>query len=245
MMSRLRKLVLAATATAAGPALAQSCPPPLNEALRLVLVTTPDMESSKARLQLFTRTSTTVPWRPLSAGEPAMVGKMGLAWGLPFLSYKREGEPEKVEGDKRTPAGFYRLGSSFGFAKVERDNYIAVEPGQTVCVEDATSPLYNTITTRSQLAPETKADNMADTSLFRNGLFVDYPSDRQTRRGSCIFIHVWKTPDTKTSGCVALSEPRVKALQEFSQAGAVLGVLPETARDRFPGCLPVTTDYPE
>jgi D-alanyl-D-alanine dipeptidase len=239
-MSRLRKLVLAATATAAGPAFGQSCPPPLDQALRLVLVTTPSMDSSKARLQLFERSSPAAPWRTLSAGEPAMVGKNGLAWGFSFLAFKREGEPEKVEGDKRTPAGFFKIGAGFGFAKVKRDNYIAVEPGETVCVEDAASPAYNTITTRSQLAAGTKADNMSDTSLFRNGLFVDYPSDRATRRGSCIFIHVWKTPDTTTQGCVALPEPRVVTLQGFSQPGAVLGVLPETARDRFPGCLPLT-----
>ena len=240
MMSRLTKLVLAATATAAAPALAQSCPPPLNEALRLVLVTTPDMDSSKARLQLFTRSAADAPWTPATAGEPVMVGKKGLAWGFAFLAYKREGEAEKVEGDKRTPAGFFKLGPSFGFAASKRDGYIKVEPGETVCVEDPASPHYNTITKRSRLAPETKADNMRDTSLFRNGLFVDYPSDRATRRGSCIFIHVWKTPDTKTSGCVALPEPRVKALQKFSEAGAVLGVLPETAAERFSGCLPVT-----
>jgi len=40
---------------------------------------------------------------------------------------------------------------------------------------------------------------------------------------------------------VALPEPRVEALQDFSEAGAVLGVLPETARDRFAGCLPVSS----
>jgi L,D-peptidoglycan transpeptidase YkuD (ErfK/YbiS/YcfS/YnhG family) len=237
-MSRLRKLVLAATATAAAPALGQDCPPPLNEALRLALVTTPDMDSSKARLQLFERHSAEAPWRPLSAEEPVMVGKMGLAWGFAFLAYKREGEPEKVEGDKRSPAGFFRLGPSFGFAREKRDNYVAIEPGETVCVEDPASPFYNTIARRSELGPGTKADNMSDSSLFRNGLFVDYRSDRATRRGSCIFIHIWKTPDTATSGCVALPEPRVKAVQAFAVAGAVLGILPDTARERFAGCLP-------
>lgn len=244
-MSRLRKLVLAATATAAVPALGQSCPPPLDEALRLVLVTMPDMSSSKARLQLFERNSTLAPWHPVSAEEPVMVGEMGLAWGFTFLPFKRGGEPEKVEGDKRTPAGFFKIGPSFGFARAKRANYIAIEPGQTVCVEDPASPFYNTITRRSQLAPQTKADNMSDTSLFRNGLFVEYPSDRRTRRGSCIFIPTWKTPDTKTSGCIALPEPRVKALQRFARPGAVLGVLAETAHARFSGCLPVAVSPTE
>lgn len=238
-MSRLRKLVLAATTATAAPALGQDCPPPLDAALRLVLVTTPDMASSNAHVQLFERTSVGAAWRAVGPAEPAMVGKNGLAWGLPFLAYKREGEPEKVEGDKRTPAGFFKLGSSFGFAKVKRDNYIAIEPGQTVCVEDPTSAHYNTITTRAEIEPGTKVDNMSDTSLFRNGLFVDYPSDRQSKRGSCIFIHVWKTPDTKTSGCIALPEPRVQTLQSFSASGAaVIGILPETARARFSACLP-------
>lgn len=237
-MSKLRNLVLAATATAAAPALAQSCPAPLDDALRLALVTTSDMSSSKGQLQLFERSATGAEWRAASAAEPVMLGKNGLAWGYTFLAYKREGEPEKVEGDKRTPAGFFRLGASFGFEAAARANHIVVKAGETVCVEDPASLLYNTITTRSALAPQTKADNMRDTSLFRNGLFVDYPSDEASKRGSCIFVHVWKTPDTTTSGCVALPESRVMALQDFATSGAVLGVLPEAARARFAGCLP-------
>jgi L,D-peptidoglycan transpeptidase YkuD (ErfK/YbiS/YcfS/YnhG family) len=237
-MSRLRNFVLAATVTSAAPALGQGCPAPLNDALRLALVTTPDMQSSQAHLQFYTRGSAHAPWTAAGTPERVNVGKNGLAWGYTFLSYKRDGEPEKVEGDKRTPAGFFPLGPSFGFAQAARANHIVVKAGETVCVEDPASPFYNTITRRSELDPQTKADNMRDTSLFRNGLFVDYPSDAATKRGSCIFVHVWKSPDTATSGCVALPEPRVTALQDFAAAGAVLGVLPDTARDRFAGCLP-------
>jgi L,D-peptidoglycan transpeptidase YkuD (ErfK/YbiS/YcfS/YnhG family) len=242
-MSKLRYLVVVAAAIISGPAFAQSCPPPLDTALRLILVTTSDMTGAKARVQLFERKAVGAPWRPVSAGEPVMVGTNGLAWGLSFLSYKRDDEPEKIEGDKRTPAGFFNLGPSFGFTATKLPGHIKVEKGQTVCVEDPTSSRYNTITTRAELEPGTKADNMSDTSLFRNGLLVQYPTDRQSKRGSCIFIHVWKTPDTRTSGCVALPEPRVKALQEFAQKGAVLGVVPETARDRFPGCLPAASPH--
>src|SRR5262249_51218780 len=74
--------------------------------------------------------------------------------------------------------------------------------------------------------------------LYRSGLFVDYPSDRATRRGSCIFIHIWRAPGTGTAGCVGLPEARGEALQEFSRAAAVLAVLPATAFDRFPRCIP-------
>jgi L,D-peptidoglycan transpeptidase YkuD (ErfK/YbiS/YcfS/YnhG family) len=79
---------------------------------------------------------------------------------------------------------------------------------------------------------------MRATSLYRNGLFVDYPSDRATRRGSCIFIHIWQSQDKGTVGCIGLPEDRVKALQQFAEPGAVLGILPETALARFRRCLP-------
>src|SRR5438093_12797632 len=78
----------------------------------------------------------------------------------------------------------------------------------------------------------------------RSGLFVDYRSDRATRRGSCILIHIWSAPDTGTAGCIGLPEERVRALQDFSRAGAVLAVLPETALERFPGCLPAAIVRP-
>lgn len=229
-----------AAAAAATPAFAQGCPPPLNEATRLVLVTAPNMNTSKAQLQLFKRDAPDAPWHPASRVAPVRIGKNGLAWGYTFVANKQGDEPEKFEGDKRTPAGFFKLGTSFGFADVKRANYIAVKPNDTVCVEDATSPRYNTITRRSKLAPQTKADNMRDTSLFQNGLFVEYPSDRASRRGSCIFIHIWRTPDTGTMGCVAMPEAHVKTLQGFSSSGAVIGILPDTARARFAGCLPAT-----
>src|SRR5262249_2849669 len=121
---------------------------------------------------------------------------------------------EKVEGDNRTPAGFFRIGSSFGFAPSRRPGYIELKSGETVCVEDPSSPFYNTITKRADIGA-VEADDMRSSALYRSGLFVDYPSDRATRRGSCIFVHIWSAPDTGTSGCVGLPEARVEALQNF------------------------------
>ena len=58
------------------------------------------------------------------------------------------------------------------------------------------------------------------------------------RAGSCIFIHLRLPGKTGTAGCVALPEPQLKALQDFSQGGAVLAVLPKQALGRFKGRLP-------
>ncbi len=74
--------------------------------------------------------------------------------------------------------------------------------------------------------------------MYRRGLLVDYPTDARRQAGSCIFIHVWRSPTTGTAGCVAVPEPRVEALQDFAEGGAVLAILPRGALDRLKGCLP-------
>src|SRR5215472_13159883 len=225
------------------PVLAATCPAPLAQASRLVLVTTQSMDTALATLQLFTRRSANMPWKRVGAAEPAVVGKAGLGWGYPFLDVKDGEEPEKIEGDHRTPAGFFRIGASFGFAPSRRPGYIELKSGETVCVEDPSSPFYNTITKRSNIGA-VEADDMRSSPFYRSGLFVDYPSDRATRRGSCILIHIWSAHDRGTAGCIGLPEERVRALQDFSRVGAVLAVLPETALERFSGCLPAATVRP-
>jgi L,D-peptidoglycan transpeptidase YkuD (ErfK/YbiS/YcfS/YnhG family) len=227
----------------ASPALAATCPAPLAQAKRLVLVATQSMDTALATLQLFARRSPDLPWKRVGAAEPAVVGKAGLGWGYPFLDVKDGEEPQKVEGDNRTPAGFFRIGASFGFAPSRRPGHIELKAGETVCVEDPSSPLYNTITKRSDIGA-VEADDMRSSPLYRSGLFVDYPSDRATQRGSCILIHIWSAPDRGTAGCVGLPEARVEALQDFSRAGAVIAILPATACDRFAGCLPAPTVRP-
>jgi L,D-peptidoglycan transpeptidase YkuD (ErfK/YbiS/YcfS/YnhG family) len=242
-MPKAMGLIFAATAILVSPVYAVTCPGPIAQASRLVLVTTRSMDTALATLQLFTRRSANMPWKRVSVAEPAVVGKAGVGWGYPFLDVKESEEPEKIEGDSRTPAGFFRIGPSFGFAPSRRPGYIELKAGETVCVEDPASPFYNTITKRSDIG-SVEADDMRDSQLYRSGLFVDYPSDRTSRRGSCIFIHIWSAPDTGTAGCVGLPEARVRALQDFSRAGAVLAVLPETALDRFASCLPAATVRP-
>jgi L,D-peptidoglycan transpeptidase YkuD (ErfK/YbiS/YcfS/YnhG family) len=242
-MPKLRGLIFAATAILVSPVYAETCPRPIAEASRLVLVTTRSMDTELATMQLFTRRSPNKPWKRVSEAEPAVVGKAGLGWGYPFLDVKEGEEPEKVEGDKRTPAGFFRIGPSFGFVPSRRPGYIELKSGETVCVEDPSSRFYNTITKRSDIG-SVEADDMRRSALYRSGLFVQYPSDRATRRGSCILIHIWSAPDLGTAGCVGLPEVRVQALQDFSRAGAVLAVLPETALDRFASCLPAATVRP-
>jgi L,D-peptidoglycan transpeptidase YkuD (ErfK/YbiS/YcfS/YnhG family) len=231
-------MVAVATVYLVAAARAQSCPAPLANAKRLVLVTAPGMNDMTATMRLYERASANAAWRALAAAEPTTIGRAGLGWSQFFLKLARRGEPLKVEGDKRTPAGIYPIGRSFGILASARPDYLHVTP-DTICVNDVSSPAYNTIASRARVGPAVHAENMSRIlPMYRRGLLVDYPTDAKKQAGSCIFIHVWRSPTTGTAGCVAMPEPRVEALQDFSAGGAVLAILPRDALDRLPGCLP-------
>jgi len=218
--------------------LAQSCPEPLASARRLVLVTADTLTSTTAIVQRFERASATAPWETSGGPATALIGHRGVAWAHAFRGYAHKGEPLKVEGDKRAPAGFYKIGRSFGFAVSDRPGYLRITDGMT-CVDDFSSPAYNTITTHAEIGSKAHGENMWRVPEYRRGLLVDYPSDRRARAGSCIFIHLQLPGKTGTSGCIAMPEPQLEAVQDHAQAGTVLAILPRRALDRFKGCLPV------
>jgi L,D-peptidoglycan transpeptidase YkuD (ErfK/YbiS/YcfS/YnhG family) len=218
-------------------AFAQSCPAPLRDARRLVLVVAGTMTSTTAELRRFSRAAPGAPWRADGGPVTVLIGHNGVAWAHAFRAFARNGEPVKVDGDKRAPAGFFRIGRRFGFAAEAGPNYLQVKEG-TVCVDDARSPAYNSITTRAKVGWRVHGENMWRVPEYRRGLLVDYPTSRQARAGSCIFIHLRLPGATGTSGCVSLPEPQLIALQEFAGPGAVLAVLPRQALGRFKGCLP-------
>ena len=218
-------------------ALAQTCPEPLASARRLVLVTADTFASTTASVQRFERDSPNAAWQISGGPASALVGHNGIAWAHAFRKFARKNEPVKMEGDKCAPAGFYKIGRSFGFAASDRPEYMRITEGMT-CVDDVSSPAYNTIAMRADLGPKVHGENMSRVPEYRRGLLIDYPTDRKARAGSCIFIHLQLPGKTGTSGCIALGEPQLEALQDHVGGGAVLALLPRPALARFKGCLP-------
>ncbi len=230
-------LLAIALMTAPSLAFAQSCPAPLRDTRHLVLVTPDTMTSSTATLRRFTRAAPDAPWQADGGPVSALIGRNGTAWSHAFRSYAAAGEPFKVDGDKRAPAGFFAIGRSFGFAPLKRAHYLHVEEG-TTCVDDPASPAYNSITSRTRVGWQVHGENMWRVPQYRRGLLVEYPTNRAAKGGSCIFIHIRKAGAAGTEGCVALAEPEVARLQNFSAGGAVLAIVPRPALGRFAGCLP-------
>ena len=233
----MRLILFLSLLLASHAALAQTCPEPLAGAHKLVLVTPETWTSGTAEVQRFTRASAKENWQPDGGPVSALVGLRGVGWSVSFRRLAQSGEPVKQEGDARAPAGFFKIGRSFGFAASSLRNYLQLQP-DTVCVSDLRSPAYNTISSRDIVGPETRAENMRRVSIYRNGLLVDYPADAKNRAGSCIFIHIRRPGAKGTSGCVAVPEHDVERLQNFSVGGAVLAVLPKPALGRFAACVP-------
>jgi D-alanyl-D-alanine dipeptidase len=218
-------------------AFAQSCPAPLASAHRLLLVVPATMHSTTAYARRFSRNSPRAPWRPAGGPFTALLGYRGVGWAHAYRRFAAKGEPIKVDGDLRVPAGVFRVGRSFGFAPSRRAGYLRLVPGVT-CVDDPRSRAYNTITTRAKVGWRVHGENMWRVRQYGQGLLVDYPTNRAARAGSCIFIHLWLKNANGTHGCVALPPKRVAAMQTFAQRGAVLAVIPKRALGRFKGCLP-------
>jgi L,D-peptidoglycan transpeptidase YkuD (ErfK/YbiS/YcfS/YnhG family) len=221
-------------------AAAGSCPDVLGQATRLALVVTPSMDATKAVLHTFERDTPATSWVRHGAPEPSVVGSRGIAWGETFRSYARDGEPIKREGDNRTPAGVYRFGRTFGFAKSKVPGYLRLTPGANFCVHDTRSRLYGHIVPRSTVGKKIKGEELSAFPLYKTGIVIDYPPDRKAKAGSCIFVHIWGGEGVGTSGCVALPEARVAHLQDWARKRpyAAMAVLHEGALPRFGDCLP-------
>ena len=217
----------------------EECPSILREATRLILVTTSSMDGPLAQLSTYERASAAEPWRRVSVPEPAVIGDNGVAWGWTFRNRAKWGEPLKTEGDKRTPAGVFALGPTFGFSASSAPAHMKLEKDQHICVDDPASPHYNRIVSRDVAGLGTHGEEMESVVVYEKGIAVDYPTDREARAGSCIFVHIWQGEGRGTSGCVAAPGATIARLQDFARSGpSVIAIMPELARERFRGCLP-------
>lgn len=207
-------------------------------ATKLILVTTQGMSTTRGTLRSFERTEPGTAWKRTGAVERVAVGQRGLGWEPALRDKAVGGEPSKSEGDKRTPAGVFPLGSAFGFDRVQRPGYIQLKRGETFCVNDPNSRYYNQIVPQTVAGQRTSGEDMRAIGFYRRGLVIDYPTNASERGGSCIFLHVWRGAGSATAGCVALREAAVAHLQDWAHGtNAVIAILPEAALSRFSGCL--------
>jgi D-alanyl-D-alanine dipeptidase len=213
--------------------------PPLLETLSLssqiVLVTTKDWTATNGLLRRFERRE--AGWEQIGPSLAVVMGRSGLGWGRGLTDPAASSQPQKKEGDGRSPAGIFRLPYAFGYAAPDEVPEIKlpyIQCTDTVeCIDDTNSVYYNIIKDRGSVEKvdwkSSEKMRMSDNE-YKLGIFVAHnTSPPVPGAGSCVFMHIWKGPDHPTSGCTAMSEGAIESLLGWldPRSNPVLVQLPE------------------
>ncbi|TDW96428.1 L,D-transpeptidase family protein [Dinghuibacter silviterrae] len=152
--------------------------------------------------------------------HPVVVGSagMGLGEALPI-----EGAPVKQEGDNRSPAGIFSIGTAFGYARRAswiKNPYVCAAD-TLVCVDDIHSRYYNSLLLKDSASTDYHSFEYMhrQDTLYRWGLFVNYNADKPVPgKGSCIFLHIWRSAGKGTAGCTAMQESDLLYLLHWIRA---------------------------
>lgn len=192
----------------------------LDDARQVILVTTHDWNAVPGKLKLFERSDMHSPWKQIGGETPVVVGRNGIGWGRGLYETNGLVGPFKHEGDGKSPAGIFRLGSAFGFAPTAQVKFIKLPYLQVQtpveCVDDGASAHYNSIVDRSteKKIDWNSSEKMHDITVeYRLGIVVEHNTDpRVPGGGSCIFMHVWQNSTKATSGCTAMAFDKMENL---------------------------------
>lgn len=228
MLRRLWPFALLALAGCAHSPVPAGSAAPLAQSRQLVVVTTAGWDADHGALRRFARDAGGA-WHPVGEAQPVVVGRAGAGWGLGLHpappAAVAAGDPVKREGDGRAPAGIFAIGPAFGYATTADTAlpYAAMDAGD-YCMDVSGSPLYNRIVDTDDVgaaAVEASSEPMrrdlhADgDQRYRLGFVIAHNPQAVPMGGSCIFAHLWKTPDTATAGCTAMAPATMQALLQW------------------------------
>jgi L,D-peptidoglycan transpeptidase YkuD (ErfK/YbiS/YcfS/YnhG family) len=200
-------------------------------------------------LRLCARDDPRSPWCFESGNMRVMLGRNGLAWGRGMHPLTEAEQPWKREGDGKAPAGIFRLRQAFGYASPEEVPWIRLSfrhlrPG-TLCIDDPASVSYNRILETAEADPDwqSREEMLREDGLYRLGVVVEHNADPVLEgAGSCIFLHLRRSPASPTEGCTALAEEDLERILRWLDPAArpVLIQMPEEeyGRRRGPWSLP-------
>ncbi|MCL9684004.1 L,D-transpeptidase family protein [Legionella maioricensis] len=130
---------------------------------------------------------------------PAVIGKGGIA---PI--------GEKKEGDLKTPAGLYPLGEAFGTVPLSLKMDYKYITADDKFIDDVTSNRYNTWVNGKT---EAKSYEQMLIEPYKIGVIINYNMDPTIKgAGSAIFMHLWRSINVPTAGCVAMEKKNLMAL---------------------------------
>jgi D-alanyl-D-alanine dipeptidase len=216
----LLNLLLTAAALSAPVSAAEA--DPFGQSTQIIVVTTADWNAVQGRLQRYERGAPHEAWRAIGEPVAIVVGIHGMGWGLGVVAtddakVRRPSDPVKKEGDGKSPAGVFALGTAFGDASQPLPGlklpYLALTPS-IECVDDVRSKFYNRLVDRSTVhADWNSSEHMRDVGeAYRWGVVVDHNAGAVPGGGSCVFLHIWGGPTHGTAGCTAMTQGELQVL---------------------------------
>lgn len=142
-------------------------------------------------------------WKPVfTPGFSVVLGKNGLA----LIG-------EKKEGDSKTPAGLYPIGEAFGTQPLALKMDYKYITADDKFIDDVNSKQYNTWVSGSTNA---KSYESMLIQPYRYGAVINYNMNPTIAgNGSAIFIHLWRSPNSPTAGCIALEKKHLLMMLDW------------------------------
>lgn len=182
---------------------------------QLLLVSALGFKSTQATLQAYEKKDN--HWIKIFEPIKVNIGRSGLAWGKGIIEIKhKKSDPVKQEGDGKAPAGLFSLDSFFGYDTQHFDFPYSKMTSQDICVDDSTSPKYNTLlSTRDTGLYKSFEWMKRKDNLYELGIVVGHNKKGLKQAGSCIFIHIQSDIDAPTAGCTSLKKEKLLKIMKW------------------------------
>ncbi len=177
-------------------------------AQQIILVVANDFNSSKAKLTCYENNIKVFNTIEVN------LGKNGLGWGIGEITLKQnKNEPQKQEGDKKAPAGIFKLKFAFGYKKLLnlKIDYLYLSENE-ICVDDSNSKFYNQIMKLSKIKPKSYEKMRRKDNQYLIGIYINHNYKNLKNKGSCIFMHIEKEDNHPTAGCTSMKLKDIKKI---------------------------------
>ncbi|MBS3905248.1 MAG: L,D-transpeptidase family protein [Simkania sp.] len=166
-----------------------------SECLQLIVTLVPAEDACIARLCTYEYAGNS--WHRVFGPCPVVIGRSGLTW-------------DKKEGDGKTPSGVFPLLQVFGRKEHKTQTMPFIEVHHALeAIDDPSSMYYNQIIDRNTVTQVDwkSSEKMAEVGdLYDLGVVVGYNTPSPVAgKGSCIFLHNWRSASQGTAGCTAMS----------------------------------------
>ncbi|WP_246021785.1 L,D-transpeptidase family protein [Paenibacillus zeisoli] len=194
LLMAVTMMVLSAGVSAEGAA--DQIPPVRQETSggQVILVEAASNSSFKGTLSL--REKINGEWKTTLGGIPVVLGKNGIG--------------KSRESDGKTPTGTFPIGHAFGTAAKPAGLKLtyALAGRQDYWIDDPASAQYNKwVHYTGNPAARWKSYERLYIPQYKYAVVIRYNDNPIVKgKGSAIFLHIWRSQDKPTAGCVAMSE---------------------------------------